>query len=132
MNLFDSFSCRPLQTLNIPPSIEFIEGWCANLPNLTHLKITNKNRNFSYVDNQFLVGKSDTCNLLLFSNRDIECPIVPSFIKGISTFSFTDCRRLKSIEFSLDPQLETIDEGAFCGSSIERLTIPKNFKKFKE
>lgn len=133
----DVFSCQSLQTLTIPPSVEFIEeGWCANLPNLTHLKITNKNRNFSYVDNQFLVGKSDiksdTFNLLLFSNRDIECAIVPSLIKRISTFSFADCRRLKSIEFSLDPQLETIDEEAFCGSSIERLTIPKNFKKFKE
>ena len=79
------------------------------------------------------VSKSNNENnifdVFLFASRDIEEIIIPSFIKKISSYSFTACMKLKRIEFQEKSELESIEENAFGATQIDRISIPSNTEK---
>lgn len=127
----DAFSNSLLESILIPASVEsIVGGWCSYTMNLNKLKISPGNRNFLYIDNKLLVGKSrpdnDYYDVLLFARRDINKTVIPSFIKTIGPFTFSDCKKLKKIQFTEDSQLSIIGKHSFNDSSIKKATIPAN------
>lgn len=126
-----SFYDTNLRSLFIPSNVtELKDEWCCEIKYLINISVSKQNKNFIFYDDKFLLGKtdskSDKYDILLFARRDIECAIIPSFIKKIGCFAFSDCMKLKSIEFSKDSELLVIDKSAFSYSSIERITIPSS------
>ena len=69
-----------------------------------------------YNDN-FIIGKSsiesNMYDILVFSNRNLKIAVIPSFIKHIKPYSFSDCLQLKTIEIPNNSELQTTDEGGF-------------------
>ena len=51
---------------------------------------------------------------------------LPSTLKVIEINTFSDCKDLKSVEFS--EGLERIELGAFLGSGLERVTLPRSLR----
>lgn len=100
-----------------------------------NIKISEKNKNFSFIDNEqkIIVGRSkqdENCfDTIVFACRDIENAFIPSTIKQINSYAFSNCSHLKHIEFSSNSNALTINENAFSHSSIEFISIPKSVTK---
>ena len=65
---------------------------------------------------------------LLFACRDIKHIKVPSYIKYISPYCFSDCKNIESIEFEENSELISLGNNSFSNSSIEQINIPENVK----
>ena len=151
----DAFANSSIVRIELPSSLcDLKEGWCRKTPNLRSVTVMPKSNHFMYIDNKMLVGKSDQksdeYDCLLFVRRDIENISIPSFIKRICAYSFSQtliksitipsgvehvcrsafswCKKLKSVEIPEDSHIKTIDEDAFKGCKIENMAIPKKFK----
>ncbi|KAK8834053.1 hypothetical protein M9Y10_031526 [Tritrichomonas musculus] len=133
-----SFSNSTIKSLTIPPKLEdFQKGWCDHTSNLYQIIISPHNKNFFYLDNekQMIVGKSNKdsqFDVLHFACRNIAKVTIPSSIKHICSYSFSDCKNLKIINFEENSELISIDEFAFSVTSIECFTIPSKVKEIKE
>ena len=130
----ESFWNSSIKSIEFPSCpIEFKDGWCSGLRNLTEIKMRPSNKNFIYIDNKFLLGKSyvgsDIYDVLLFARRDIKEALIPSFVRKIGSFAFENCQYLKSVVFSNDSQLVLIGEHAFERSSIHEISIPSTVKR---
>lgn len=83
-----------------------------------------------------IVGKSDEkldfYDELYFVRRDIKDVKIPSYIKTIKSHSFHGCKQLKSVTFSEDSELFSIENDAFSLSSIEYLSIPASVVELKD
>lgn len=133
----DAFSCSAIKNISIPSNLVKLEdGWCHNTEHLTSFDIDPMNKNYKNYNDLFILGKSSPENenfdILVFANRNISVAKVPDFIKVIGQYSFQECNCLKSIEFSKESQIETIERGAFYDSSLEQLFIPSKLKCFKQ
>ena len=71
-------------------------------------------------------------DVLIFVSRDVKNVIIPSSVKRIGSFAFDECQHLKSIEFSEDSELKSIDKLAFFHSTIESISIPEKVEELKE
>lgn len=133
----DAFFCSSIKSLFIPQKVSILqEGWCNRTPELTSISISSKNNNFLYLDNKMIISKSDK-NLdyfdeLIFVRRDVKNISIPSFIKYIESFAFTECKQLETINFSEDSELLSIECEAFCLSSIKSIKIPKKVQRIGE
>ena len=132
-----AFSYSSLSKISFPANLnELQEGWCIHANNLTNRSISPKNANFSMINSQIIVGKSDEnkeiFDVLYFVCRNIKNIDIPSSIKHISPFSFCGCVDLKSIEFLENSQLESIDRYSFAFTSFEKILIPSNVKEIDE
>ncbi|KAK8887212.1 hypothetical protein M9Y10_038250 [Tritrichomonas musculus] len=132
-----AFSNSSIRSLSIPSSIEDFEaGWCFDTPQLNNVLISPVNRHFSMIDKKIMVKnidlKSDTYSILCFVCRNIEKVIVPSFITTVNPYAFADCKKLKTVVFTGDSKLVSIEMSAFSESGIESITIPKHVKKIGE
>ena len=47
-------------------------------------------------------------------------------VRVIEKEAFRDCEELENVLFAENSQLETIEELAFSGSSLEKITIPNS------
>lgn len=132
-----SFSYCFLTNLTIPKTVEKLDkGWCRGNFKLKKVFISSESRHFKYLNekNEVIVGKSKSgfFDEIKFANRDIKQVFIPSMIKYIDSFAFSECRLLKSIEFSPNSQLLAIGEGSFSNSGIERISIPSSTKIIKK
>lgn len=135
----DAFKDSLINDLFLTSKVRFIEeGWCNNLNLLFNLKIDQKNKNYFYINDSFLVdqSKDDKSSSILFARRDIESAIIPSNIKKICKSAFNGCKNLKSLEFQQESSiiLEEISEKAFCNcSKLESIPVfPPSIKKIDE
>ena len=65
-----------IQSISLPESLEYLEpGWCKVTPLLNYIKISPKNKYYSYVDQQMLIDKNNA--------KKVE---IPSFINRIDHF----------------------------------------------
>lgn len=133
----NAFVRSSLEGISIPSTVvELKEGWCNRTGHLTNVKIMSGNRHFAYINNQFIIGKSnsesDDYDCLLFARRDIESAIIPSFIKRIAACAFDQCTQLQSVKFADDSKLEIIDKRSFSHSSIEDILIPSHVKSIEK
>lgn len=124
-----AFNGSSIENLSIPANlIELRERWCIRTSFL-NFQISPKNRLFAFINGQMLVKKSDenkdVYDELYFVRRDVENIEIPSFIKTIKSCSLSDCKRLKTVTFSEDSELISIENDSFFQSSIESLFIPE-------
>ena len=133
--VFDNSS---VEHLSIPSSVvELKDGWCNCLTELTDIEIIqNKIQNISMHIEKFIVGKtdqkSDNFDVLLYSFRDIEEVIIPSFIRQIGSYAFSQCKKLKTVEFGINSKIESIEKKAFFESSLKKIKIPSSIVDLKE
>lgn len=129
----EAFSFTSLKNILIPSNVnEIKEGWCRGISELTSIDISHKNSNFKSIENGVMIGKSDTksniFDTLYFVPRDIEQVSIPSYIKHINSYSFSECYNLQSIAFDDfdNSDLISIGRGAFMSSSIQSISLPSN------
>ena len=122
----DAFHLTEIEMIFIPENLTNLEeGWCSATPKLTAIEVDEKNPRYSYIENQFLVGKSDLENeeydVLVFARRDIIKATIPPFIKTIGPYAFDSC--CFEIDIPSNSKLQTIGHKAFCTSNIKKITI---------
>ncbi|KAK8865214.1 hypothetical protein M9Y10_010752 [Tritrichomonas musculus] len=132
----DSFSGSVLERISIPACLECLEdGWCSEANRLKYIKISPGNKNYIYIDNKMLLGKSDTksdiYDILSFVRRDVKEIKIPSFIKYIHSSCFDQCRSLKTIEIPDDSELFSIGNCAFAMCPITRFFIPAKLQRLE-
>ncbi|KAK8880732.1 hypothetical protein M9Y10_003419 [Tritrichomonas musculus] len=80
-----------------------------------------------------IVGKNkDDFDVLASAYRDIVEAKIPSFIKTIGAYSFSNCTKLQKIVFEENSELETIEKNAFSEASIKSITITSHVTKICE
>ena len=89
--------------------------------------ISPSNGQFKFIDDKYLIGKSDSnkeeFDILLFVRRDINEFSIPSNIKIISSCALEYCIKLIKIDFSLKSNLQTIDKFAFSNTALKEISI---------
>lgn len=129
-----AFSIPSLETLTIPSSVSnFGEGWIDMASKLKEIRIINNGvNNIKYIDDNFIVGKSnpknDEYDILCFVKRNIKEAIIPSNIKRIASCAFEHCQSLENIIFKEDSQLEIIEYKAFAHTRCKSICIPPHLK----
>ncbi|KAK8897364.1 hypothetical protein M9Y10_015308 [Tritrichomonas musculus] len=139
------FFCK-IDELYIPSKFEsFHENWCfANYK--VKLIVSPDNKNFKYADgeHQILIGKSninsENFDVVVLANRTIKNAKIPSTIKYISSYAFSNCFRYKLehistlfyffIEIPEDSQIVSFGKESFSCCSIKKIFIPANFESF--
>ncbi|KAK8841773.1 hypothetical protein M9Y10_026722 [Tritrichomonas musculus] len=123
----------PIESINIPKNLISInQNMFTKCSNLNQIIISPNNQFFGYLDEDMkLIGKKsdqnqDNFDILIFACRDIKRAIIPSNIEVINSYSFSDCKKLNSIEFSNNSNLREIKKNAFSRCSIENIVIPAN------
>ncbi|KAK8847853.1 hypothetical protein M9Y10_018888 [Tritrichomonas musculus] len=124
-----AFADSSLQSISLPSSLENLGEESFNYtPLLNHVNFSENNNRYRYLDGQFIIEKSDSksdiFDTIIFARRDIETAVIPPFIKRIAPYAFYYCYKLKDVTFCDRSELKSIGKFAFCGSSIECLTIP--------
>ena len=134
-----AFIGSSLECISIPSSLEKLKNdWCSCTSKLFNVLLSPKNKRFSFIDDdkKMIAFKSDISkenfDVLEFACRNIKKAFIPSSIKQISSFSFSRCLFLRSIEFSKDSELYEINERAFSGSFLMHVFIPDNVRKIGE
>lgn len=125
-----------IKSLFIPSKVEKLKlDWCDNTAYLTDISVSPNNKYFMCLDNKFIIGKSDQSSsvydILVLVRRDIQAPIIPSFIKRIGSCAFNFCDQLETVIFTEDSNLEVISENAFSCSSIKRIKFPSKLKEIE-
>ena len=125
----DAFALSSIECLIIPSSVcQFEDGWCNTTLKLTQIKIIeNEIKNIVYYEDKFLIGKSDkksdNFDSLYFARRDLTSATIPSFIRYIKPYSFSQCN-FKTIEFHENSELKIIQNFSFYYSNIEAISFP--------
>lgn len=134
----NAFYHSSIKSISIPPSLEKLEeGWCRFALYLNDIFLSPNNNSYKYLDDnqKIVVGKSnpneDNFDTLVFGCRDIDRLKIPSTIKYISSYAFSECR-IKCFEYEGDSQLEIIGKGALNLSSVTHFYIPRTVKKLKD
>lgn len=110
-------NCQLLERITIPDSVSSIgEGAFCNCITLQEVKLSNS---LTFVSK----------NLFNFC-RCLRKVTLPEGLKKIGSEAFSFCISLTSI--SLPNSLECIEDGAFFGTPIKNLYVPKNVKKIAE
>lgn len=121
----------------IPSKVEKLgKQLFEEIPTLMKVSVMPNNKNFSLLNEQFLVGKSDKCSeiydTIYYARHDLEEVIIPSFIKKICQGVFSNFKLLTTIEFSSQSELNSIDSYLFASSSIVEITIPPSVTRIGE
>lgn len=134
-----SFINCTIEKISIPSSfIEFKTGWCHGIFNINfHINVFQCNeQNICCYGNYFILGKtdrkSDIFDELLFSCRSIRNVKIPSFIRIISPYAFSQCKLINRIKFKNNSHVTEIEKYSFSFSSIEKISIPKTVEKIME
>ena len=131
----NAFQYTNLTNFYLPPNLCILEeGWCSQMHLLTDIELAKQNQLFEYINNEYLIRKSDKCDekVLLFVKRNIVNSIVPSCVTKIGSFSFSNCESLKTIKFNEDSKLKTISKCAFYQTKIESLSLPSSIENLEE
>lgn len=120
-----------VESISFPQSIiKFEKGWCKGISKLSHISISQKNKNFLYLNESLIIGKSNpddnVYDTIIFARRNIEKVNIPSFIKHINSYAFSNCYFFHSIYFSENSELLSIGNGSFLRSVIKEIFIPNH------
>lgn len=131
-----SFYLSEINKLQIPSSLKYLkDGWCDKLKGLTQIEISPDNKFFYYLDNQFLVGKSDennrTYDILYYLRYDIEEAIIPPQIKTITRYSLSSHINLKTIIFKSKSKITKIED-VLSDNQITKLVLPPSIEKISD
>lgn len=132
-----SFAFAFVIKFQIPASLEYLNfGWCQFLYDVNQFEISPKNTKFTYHDNKYLLGKSspnsEDFDALYFARSDIENAIIPPQVRVIKSESFYSHKKLKSMIFTDDSQLKSIERGIFYEAPIEKLVLPSSLEYISE
>lgn len=91
-------------------------------------------KNYLNYGDDFIIGKSDPksdiFDTIIFAHRDIESVKIPSFIKVIGDYAFSDCANLENVEFaSKFGKLEIIKSNGFSATSFTLIKIPSHVRQ---
>jgi len=108
---FSAFDGTALTEITLPKSLK----WCnAGLRIDTLKKVT------------FADGIEEIPQSCLESADNLEEVVIPESVKTISNYAFRYCKSLK--DFTFHEGLETIGFGAFDGTALTEITLPKSLK----
>ena len=147
----NAFYDSAIEYIDFPSQLKKLnEGWNNGIENLKKISISLSNKYFRYVDEKYLLTKSninddkddDNSNnnknnnddeeiydVLIFARRDIVEANIPSYIKIIDSHSFENCTNLQIINFENNNQLERINKYAFSNcSSLQSIELSSNVK----
>lgn len=131
----NAFVNTALSELTIPPSLTELDScWCSYTPCLKSIVLSPQNPNFKCLQEQpkVIIGKSDAninvFDTIEFACRDITAVVIPSFIKVIKEFAFSDCASLSSVQFEENSSLTKIGKNAFSHTSIGSFVLPQHVK----
>ena len=129
-----SFYNTKINRLFIPKSVEIIEEGCFNgMPDDLKIELPESNTNFLYFNDQMILAKSNPNNgefdMILFSSRNCVHVEIPSSVKYICSYAFSQCKKLRMISFKHDSKLRSIGQKAFDESLIEEIHIPSSVYK---
>lgn len=129
-----AFHRTKISSLFFPSTVSDLQDdWCAGTDYLTNISLSPDNKNFVYLNNQLLLGKTDRkkdkYDMLLFANRDISQAFIPSTVSVISSYAFYKCYDLKLIDFAQGSNLKEIKSYAFRYLPVEKLIIPPSVTK---
>ena len=127
------FAFTKVEHIFLPKNlIELDKRFFSNV-NLKTIEISPLNNRFKYIDNKYLLGKTDPngsdFDMLIYLQSIDDEEKIPDNIKVIGSFAFSSCKKLKKVEFSENSNLQIIEKYAFFQSSIESIIIPKNVTK---
>lgn len=128
-----TFFNTSINEIVIPASIEELDDMCFNGMNfLKEITISDKNKHFTFLDDKkrVVVAKSDPSNedydVIVYAIRNIRKVVIPSFVRSIRPYAFSDCIKLIDIEFSEGSQLQSIGSSAFNMASFDEIVIPSH------
>ena len=155
----NAFCGTKIESLFIPSKVcELEDGWCSETTSLNEVKIMLNNQHFKLIDDKLIIGKSDEksdeFDVVVFACRDIENVTIPSNVKKIAPFAFSEssiekvvipphvthicegaflfCEMLQNVEIPANSELQIIEKEAFSDVSIESIFIPKHVKSIGE
>lgn len=129
-----SFYNTKINRFFIPENVEIIEEGSFNgMPDDLKIELHETNSNFFNFNNQMILAKSnpngDEFDMVLYSNRNNVQVEIPSFIKCICSYAFSQCKKLRTVSFKHDSKLRSIGQNAFDESLIEEIQIPSSTYK---
>lgn len=127
------FFFASIKKLQIPLKLKKIcDKWSFRLKDLIYIEVSPKNKLFSYIDNKYLVSKSnsasDVFDILLYARYDIEEAVIPPQIEIIHENSFYDHPQLKSVISPKNSNLKCIEDLSFYQSTISKLVLPDSLE----
>ncbi|KAK8838054.1 hypothetical protein M9Y10_036004 [Tritrichomonas musculus] len=128
-----AFFFASFKKLQIPPKLKKLsDQWCYCVRDLIDIEVSRKNELFSYVDNKYLVGKSDArsdvFDILYYARYDIEEAVIPPQIKIIHNCSFSFHPKLQSVISPTKSNLKRIESLSFFQSTISKLVLPETLE----
>ncbi|KAK8843557.1 hypothetical protein M9Y10_024614 [Tritrichomonas musculus] len=131
-----SFYGSKIESICVPSCVELKNGWNNNMSKMKEIIIFDKKRENMKIYKEFVLGKSDCgsdeFDIFLFALPHIRKVTIPSFVKYIASYAFTNCKNLEKVEFESDSQLKEIRGRLFEESLIERIEIPPHVTKIAE
>lgn len=124
---FAFLGCTGLKKIRLGVGVKSLGEMCFGFcDSLSSIEIDEDNQYFICKDGVLYDKKCETL---------MRCPqgkkgkfVVPSGVKKIDKYAFSDCRLIEEILFA-DNNLETIGEAAFFGcSSLKKINLPNNLK----
>ena len=86
----------------------------------------------THFNKDIIIGKStlnsSLFDSLYFASRNILQVKIPSSIKKIAPYAFSDCKYLKFVDLPENSSLEIIGNNSFSNTEILSITIPKHVK----
>ena len=152
----NAFKNSSIEKLLIPPSLSNLnDGWCCGTSKLIKIIISPQNKNFILCDDNFIFGKSnikiDKYDILVFACRNIKTAQIPSLIKKICPYAFSDslveeiiipkeviqickcafsyCKKLHSIKTQPNYEVEIIENDVLIGTPLENTFDFHNINK---
>lgn len=129
----NSFHCFSLNQLNFPPKLKELQiGWCEGMPKFVDITISRNNPNYQWHNDDFILGKlegGDEFNVIRYAKISLQRVSIPSFVKRIDQFAFSNYRTNCPIDFAPNSQLEKICDFAFLCSFIREIEIPSHVKE---
>lgn len=128
-----------ISKIYLPSKLEEIqEGWCMenNIKSNLEITISPKNRYIKFLDinHQIIRGRSDKTkeklDSIVFVLKDIKDVKIPFHIKFIKMHSFSECKKLKKIEFPDNSELYCIETDAFNDCSSYHFTEQQKLQIF--
>ena len=128
-----TFFCASFNKLQIPPKLKKLSCmWCYFIRNLIDIEISPKNELFSFIDNKYLIGKSnadsDVFDILYYARYDIEEAVIPPQIEILHDNSFCRHPKLKSVICPTNSKLKRIEDSSFYFSTISKLVLPETLE----
>lgn len=129
-----AFNFVPIKSLKIPSKlVDLQRGWCSELSRLNAISVMVNNPRFWSIDEKVLIEKSsfenDEFDILSFYQRDVQFAEIPRNVKTIGPFAFQKCKKLKTVDFHCDSNLQVIESKAFAFSSITRFSVPSKLTR---